>query len=111
MVGFIGIDVVLIYWAFRANYRAANSREVLELNSASLVGRRFTPRRQTRTWRFQPYWLRVSIADPRAHESRLVLSSHGRELVIGAFLTPTERREVAKALRCALAQIENVRHR
>ena len=32
-----------------------------------------------------------------------MLSSHGRTLVVGAFLSPEERLELARALRAALA--------
>jgi hypothetical protein len=45
----------------------------------------------------------VTIDDPPRHDSQLVLSSHGRALAIGAFLTAEERAEVARALRAALA--------
>jgi len=39
------------------------------------------------------------------HESRLVLSSHGQSLVVGAFLSPDERGEMADALEDALCQL------
>ena len=51
---------------------------------------------------FQPAWLQVMIEDPPQHHSQLTLRSHGRSLVIGAFLTPDERLDLAKALRNAL---------
>lgn len=55
-----------------------------------------------REWTFQPYWLRVEIDEPPHHHSQLTLCSYGRRLVVGAFLTPGERLEVARALRRAL---------
>ena len=36
--------------------------------------------------------------DPPQHDSRLTLSSHGRTVAIGTFLSPEERLEVAHAL-------------
>ncbi len=57
-------------------------------------------RRQS--WRFEPYWLRVAMDDPPRPESELTLSSHGRSLAIGAFLTPAERLGLARALEAAL---------
>jgi uncharacterized membrane protein len=111
VVGFLGLDVLLIYWAFRVNYRAARVREVLELTEDALIVRRFAAGRAPRTWTFQPYWLKVSMADPPRHDSRLVLSSHGNQLAIGAFLSPPERLEVARALMTALARLDNVHHR
>ena len=55
-------------------------------------------------WSFQPNWLRVRMDDPPEHESQLTLTSHGRTLTIGAFLTPEERLEVAKELRAAIGK-------
>jgi len=40
--------------------------------------------------------------DPPEHDSQVVLSSHGRSLVVGSFLAPEERAEFARALRAAL---------
>ncbi|MCY4190056.1 MAG: DUF2244 domain-containing protein [Rhodospirillaceae bacterium] len=53
----------------------------------------------------RPWWVRVSIPRPVEHESRLVLSSHGQSLVVGAFLSPDERGEMADALEDALCQL------
>jgi uncharacterized membrane protein len=43
--------------------------------------------------------------DPPEHDSQLTLRSHGRGLVIGAFLAPEERLDLANALRDALSQL------
>ncbi|HET8726317.1 MAG TPA: DUF2244 domain-containing protein, partial [Alphaproteobacteria bacterium] len=52
------------------------------------------------------YWLRVSMDDPPGHESQVILSSHGQSLVVGAFLTPEERLDFARALRSALDRLK-----
>lgn len=101
--GFCGLELVLLYAAFRVNYRDGRACERLRLSDSGLEVRRFDGRgRSGGVWRLQPNWLRVSIDDPPRHDSQLVLSSHGRDLVIGAFLTPDERLELARALRRAI---------
>jgi len=105
VMGFFGLDVLLIYVAFRVNYGAARRYETVRLTEDTLVVERVTPSGQRQTWRFQPYWLRVSMDDPPRHDSKIVLSSHGRSLVIGAFLSPSERLEFAQALRGALDKL------
>jgi len=102
--GFFGLDVLLVYVAFRANYRSGLVYETLRLTHDELAVQRVLPSGESRSWIFQPYWLRVHMDDPPRYDSRLTLSSHGNSLVIGAFLTPEERLEVAQALGSALAR-------
>ncbi|MEX0758233.1 MAG: DUF2244 domain-containing protein, partial [Tistlia sp.] len=97
--GFLGLEVLLVYGAFRINYRRAGAFERLELTSERLTVRRVGPDGAERTWRFQPYWLRVEIADPPEPDSPLRLRSHGRSLAIGSFLSAQERLDLARALR------------
>lgn len=105
VVGFLGLDVLLIYLAFRINYRRARRFETLELTAGNLTVRRVDHWGKESRWRFQPTWLQVQIDDPPAHHSQLTLRSHGRSLTIGAFLTSEERLELARALRRALAKL------
>ena len=104
VVGFLGLDVVLIYVAFRMSYRSGRVVETIRMRSSDLVVRRTSARGTVKTWSFQPYWLRVELDEGHDRPGHLTLCSHGRRLVIGAFLAPEERREVAKALREALAR-------
>jgi uncharacterized membrane protein len=72
--GFFGLDVVLVYWAFRANYRSGRLYETVRMTRDRLDVRRVAPRGAVRRWSFQPYWLRVDLRDAADHHSRLVLS-------------------------------------
>ncbi len=103
--GFFGLDCALVYLAFRANYRRARMYETVRLTEDTLLVERISPSGRVQRWRFQPYWLRVDIDRPVRHDSQLVLSSHGRRLNIGSFLTPDERVELADALRDALDRL------
>lgn len=100
--GFFGLDVLLVYIAFRANYRSGMVYETLRLTADDFTVRRVLPDGRAKSWRFQPYWLRVEMDNPPRTDSKLRLRSHGKALVIGSFLTPLERLEVAQALRAAL---------
>ena len=100
--GFFGLDVLLIWLAFRASYRSGAMFEYLRLTRDALEVKRIHPSGREQKWSFQPWWVRVSLPRPVRHESQLSLSSHGRRLVVGAFLSPRERGEVADALENAL---------
>lgn len=103
--GFLGLDVLLLWWALSASTRSGRMYETVELTPAELRVERVVPKRPVRSWSFQPYWLRVSIEDPPRHESHITLTSHGQSLIIGAFLTPQERLDFANALRRALDEV------
>ena len=100
VTGFLGLDVLLVYLAFRWNYRQGRRAEFIHLRGDELEVRRVEPNGQRREWRFDAHWVRVTLDDA---DRQLHLSSHGRGLVVGSFLSPQERVEVARALRVALA--------
>jgi len=108
VVGFLGADVLLIYLAFRINYRRGRLVERLHLTRDKLTVSRIWPGGRRNTWEFQPYWLQVVFDDRAQAEGRadspLILRSHGKNLAIGSFLTRKERGEVAAALRAALTR-------
>jgi uncharacterized membrane protein len=101
--GFCGAEWLLFYYCFRLNYRAARLQERLRLTAEALTVERLDPRGRVQSWTFQPYWLRIEMDDPPDHGSQLALTSHGRRLTIGSFLSPVERADLARALRAALA--------
>lgn len=101
---FFGVDVALVYLAFRASYRQARLREELRLTEERLTVDRVGVRGERRRWQFQPFWLRVTLEEKDENTNRLVLTSHGRSLVVGSFLGPAERRGVAAALGEALTR-------
>jgi uncharacterized membrane protein len=101
--GFMGADVALVYFVFRINYRRGRVSEVLELDEHMLTVERIDAKGQSRSWRLQPAWLKVELAEPILPQTPVVLRSHGKSLPVGVFLHPDQRREVARDLRNALA--------
>ena len=104
VLGFFGLDVLLIYWAFKANYRAARMCETVDVTDDTVIVRRYDQKGGFSEWSFQPYWLRIEMREGAGTCGPLYLISHGRRLIIGAFLSADERREFAQALRAALAR-------
>ena len=100
--GFLGLDVLLIWLAFRASYRSARQREHVRLVEDSLTVERTDVRGEQRHWRFQPYWLRVDFEEQDEATNRLSIRSHGRSLALAAFLGPEQRRDFAGRLQRAL---------
>lgn len=101
--GFFGLDIFLLYVALKANQRAGRAHEIVRLSRDVLLVKRISMRGRSTEWRFNPYWVRVELAEPVEHDTPLILASHGVQLAIGHFLAPEERLDFARALRRALA--------
>jgi uncharacterized membrane protein len=99
---FFGLEVVLVYAAFRLSYRSARNRETLRLTEDEFTVERVGVRGDRRLWRLPPVWLRVRLEEFDDESNRLTVTSHGRTLVIGGFLSPDERRALADRLEGAL---------
>jgi uncharacterized membrane protein len=103
VLGFMGLDVALIYVAFKLNFRALRLYETVDLTADALTVTRVAPSGKAQSWSFNPYWVRVSLQPRLGRSSELSIASHGRRLVFASFLTDDERKDFASALGSALA--------
>jgi uncharacterized membrane protein len=103
--GFFGLDVLLIYWAFRVNYRAANAYEQVIVTASELKVRKVSHRGQVAEWTLNPLWTRL---DKQTHQEfgieKLFLVSRGQKLAVANFLGPDEKADFAAALGAALGE-------
>ena len=105
VLGFCGLDILLVWIAFRLSYRQGRLHERVRLSEADLLVSRVLPSGHESRWRLQPYWTRVLIDRPVRHESEVRLQSKGGTLILGSFLSPNERADFAEALGAALAKL------
>jgi uncharacterized membrane protein len=103
--GFFELDVLLLYFAFRLNYRHAAAYEQVTVTSTELTVRKVSHRGRAREWVLNPLWVKL---DKVVHEDfgieRLFLVSRGNELAIASFLGPDEKESFAQALGQALSE-------
>jgi uncharacterized membrane protein len=105
IVGFMGLDVVIFYLAFRVNFRAARAYEDVTLTPVELQVAKVSARGARAEWRFNPVWVRLEREQHETYgTSRLALVSRGRRLEIAGFLGPDQKAEFADSLTRALAQ-------
>lgn len=103
--GFFGLDVLLVYFAFRANFRAARAYEEVTVTVSELTVRKVSHHGRVRVWTLNPVWVRLErIMHEEFGIERLLLVSHGRQLPIAGFLGPNEKASFAKALAAALGE-------
>ena len=103
VMGFFGLDVLLIYWAFRANYRGAAAYEQVWVTPSTLILRQVSAAGRVREWKLNPLWVKL---DRQVHAEfgleKLFLVSRGERVPLGSFLPPKEKESFAAALARAL---------
>ena len=95
VIGFLGLDVLLVWIAFKLNYARARQAEKLLFYSDRLAIWRRDHWGREAVVDLQPYWLRVRVVRQQGAVVRLLLTSHGRRYAIGQFLAPDERERLA----------------
>jgi uncharacterized membrane protein len=101
--GFFGLDVLLVYWAFKVNFRRGKATEEISVTPSELRVRRVSHRGHVVEWVLNPLWVRL---DQKTHAEfgieKLYLVSRGRRVSVASFLGPDEKASFAKALLAAL---------
>lgn len=102
---FFVLDAALLWLALNYSYRTGRMLEHVRLTDRRLEIVRLRPPDRVRRWAFEPWWTRVEIEERPGTTPRLVLRQRDRRLVLGGFLPPDERCEVAAELRRALGEL------
>ncbi len=96
---FFGLNALIIYWAFKVNFRRAAATEDIMVTPYEIRVRRVSHRGHVVEWSLNPLWVRL---EQKAHAEfgieKLYLVSRGRRLSIGNFLGPDEKASFYKAL-------------
>ena len=104
VLGFLSLDLLAIYFAFKINFRRAKAYEEILVTPSELRLRRVSHRGHVMEWAFNPLWVQL---DQVVHEEfgieKLYLISKGRRVALASFLGPDEKASFAKALMIALA--------
>ena len=103
--GFFGLDVALVYWAFRANYRSARAYEEVTVTASELKLGKVSHHGRVSEWTLNPLWVRLDRDEHAEYGiERLYLVSRGRRVTIAGFLGPDEKASFAHALSDALGE-------
>jgi uncharacterized membrane protein len=104
VAGFYGLDILLLYFAFRANFAAAKAYEEVRVSPLEVSLKKVNPKGEAVEWRFNPIWTRVH-RDEHAEFGleRLWLASRGQSVTVGRFLPRDEMARFGDRLAAALA--------
>jgi uncharacterized membrane protein len=104
VAGFLGLDVGIIWLAFRLNYRSARAFEEIEVSPYAIVVRKVSAAGRSQEYSFNPLWVRLEVDHVEDEGvTRIGLFSRGRTVEVGGFLNPDDRTSFAGALKAALA--------
>jgi uncharacterized membrane protein len=109
MLPFLAGALVALDWAIRRNVRDGRLTEELRLWPDLITVVRREPSGRERRWHADPFWVRLRIFDGERVEKYLTLQGNGREIELGAFLSPGERQALYDALATALSRLKGPR--
>jgi uncharacterized membrane protein len=102
VIGFLGLELLVVWVAFRMNYRAARRRQHLTATSQQLTIENVSPAGDSQTTEVPTAWAQVELTPRDEPEIRtrqrqkVVVRSHGRATEIGGFLHPAETPKLAR---------------
>jgi uncharacterized membrane protein len=104
VVGFMGLDVALVWWAFSKNFADARRAERIEITAHEVVLEKMSEKYPPRQQRFVRRWVRVELEEDKDREliGSLYLRFQGKRTEIASFLGAEERQAFAKELQAAL---------
>lgn len=103
VAGFMGLDFLLIYWAFKANYRDARRFEDIEVSRSRVLLRKVAPSGRTREHQFPQFGTRLEV--DRHDEigiTTMSIVNRVKRVEFGKFLNPDDRESFALAFGNAL---------
>ncbi len=105
---FMIVDAIVIWLAFKLNYRAARARERICVGKHELRVQKIDPAGRSVEHVFNPFWTRFEVD---RHDEigivRMRLLSNGESLSIGGFLNPDDRESFALAFASALGKAKS----
>ena len=100
VIGFLGLELLVVWGAFKLNYRAARRRQHVTATAAKLKIENVSPQGRRDTTELPTAWVGVELTprdepDPIRGSAGKSLRSHGRTAEIGNFLHPAETPKLA----------------
>ena len=110
MLPFLAAAVAAIWYFIERSYKDGTILETLTIWSDHMELTRQNPRSDTQHWQANPYWVDVRMHPKNGPnsgpvENYITLRGNNREVEIGAFLSPDERKILLSELQAVLAKL------
>ncbi len=104
LIPFLLATLFLLWFFIRWNYKDGTLREVLKIWPDLITVERIEPSGKVARWHANPFWVRTELYADGKIENYLTLKGNGREIELGAFLSPEERVALRDDVERALGQ-------
>lgn len=98
VLGFMALDVLIVYLVFQLSFRAADNSEKIEVFLDHINICYFKGADCVNCIQLNPYWTKVQYKVQTNGRSFLRLISHGSKIEIGKFLNSRDKKELARQL-------------
>jgi uncharacterized membrane protein len=105
LLPFLMAGLVGVYVAIKCSYAGGRLVEELRLWPDLITVERREPRGSVRRWHANPFWVQLGLFENARIEKYLTLKGNGREIELGAFLSPEERVSLYHELGAALGAV------
>lgn len=111
VIGFFGLDILLVAWAFHANYKAGQRQtERVRVTGEAVHVERRCARGAVRHFGVSPHFARVELQADEDGKGSVDLVAGGKRLALAVSLAPHERPGFAEALAGAIRQARAERY-
>lgn len=107
---FLGLDVLGVWLAFRASYRAQERRERVRVTAETVTVLHELDGKARTVWTSPTAFTGVDVDWPGEHEARVRLRLSARRCTVGGALSPEERVGLGEALREAIRRARAERY-
>jgi uncharacterized membrane protein len=108
MLPFLVAALAGLAWAFRRSFEDGRLTEELRLWPDLITVERIEPNGCVRRWHANPFWAQPRLIEDAKIEKYLTLKGNGREIELGAFLSPEERVELYSEISGALGRLRAI---
>jgi len=110
VVGFFGLDVLLVYAAFKWTFKQQTESTRVTVTNEHLRMRHTKPNGEVKSVALPTAFVRIELDEAATPNSWLRVEYGQKAYVIGRFLTLSERKSLAKALRQAVITARSERY-
>ena len=98
VIGFLGIEIGLVWLVFRMNYNAGGNFEQISITPNETLVEKVNWRGEKCQFNISSPWVTARCIATNGKSDKLVLNFHSEQLEIGSFLPPREKHSLADAL-------------